>query len=117
MLPKLLAWLSFATALLFAALALAGLFGGDALGDMVPTLILLVGLPLLVTERGLGLPDLAVLMGAYGVGDVLGNILASARLPRRPYRQMFAGYLWMGGFLIATTLATSLPLMDRSSVG
>ena len=50
MLPKLLAWLSFATALLFAALALAGLFGGDAFGDMVPMLILWIGLPLLVVS-------------------------------------------------------------------
>lgn len=80
------------------------------------SLTLSVGLPLLVTERGLGLPELAVLMGAYGVGDVLGNILASARLPRRPYRQMFAGYLWMGSFLIATTLATSLPLMALAAL-
>lgn len=48
MLPKLLAWLSFATALLFAALALAGLFGGEALGGMGPTLVLWVGTPLLV---------------------------------------------------------------------
>jgi hypothetical protein len=45
MLPKLLAWISLATALLFAVLAIAGVFAGD---DMAPTLILWAGLPLLV---------------------------------------------------------------------
>ena len=48
MLPKLLAWISLATALLFAVLAIAGVFAGDALGDMAPSLILWAGLPLLV---------------------------------------------------------------------
>ena len=80
------------------------------------SLALAIGLPLLVTERGLGLPDLALLMGAYGVGDVLGNVLASARIPRRPYLQMFAGYLWMGSFLAAVTLAPGLLLMATSAL-
>lgn len=48
MLPKLLAWLSFATALLFAALALVVLFGGESLDGMGPTVMLMVGMPLLV---------------------------------------------------------------------
>ena len=80
------------------------------------SLTLSVGLPLLVAERGLGLPALAVLMGAYGVGDVLGNILASARIPRRPYLQMFAGYLWMGSFFAAAALAPGLPLMAMAAL-
>lgn len=80
------------------------------------SLALSVGFPLLVTERGLGLPDLAVLMGAYGVGDVLGNILASARIPRRPYLQMFAGYLWTGSFFVAVTLAPGLAPMATAAL-
>jgi predicted MFS family arabinose efflux permease len=80
------------------------------------SLTLSVGLPLLVAERGLGLPALAVLMGAYGVGDVLGNILASARIPRRPYLQMFAGYLWMGSFFVAAAMAPGLPLMAMAAL-
>ena len=48
MLPKLLAWISLATALLFAVIALVGVFAGEALGEMTPTLILWAGLPLLV---------------------------------------------------------------------
>jgi hypothetical protein len=80
------------------------------------SLTLSVGLPLLVTERGLGLPALAVAMGCYGAGDVLGNILASARIPRRPILQMFAGYLWMGSFLVAMALAPTLPLMAAAAL-
>ena len=80
------------------------------------SLALAIGLPLLVTQRGLGLPDLALLMGAYGMGDVLGNVLASARIPRRPYLQMFTGYLWMGSFLAAVTVAPGLPLMATAAL-
>lgn len=47
MLPKLLAWISLATALIFAALALVGVFAGESLDGMAPTLILWAGLPLL----------------------------------------------------------------------
>lgn len=80
------------------------------------SLTLAVGLPLLVAERGLGLPELALLMGAYGVGDVLGNLLASARIPRRPTLQMFAGYLWMGCFFIAAALSPSLLPMAAAAL-
>jgi hypothetical protein len=47
MLPKLLAWIAFAAALLASVLAAAGLFGGEALGDLGPMLILWGSIPLL----------------------------------------------------------------------
>lgn len=40
MLPKILAWSSLALTILFAAVSLAGVFGGTALGGLGPTLIL-----------------------------------------------------------------------------
>jgi Zn-dependent protease with chaperone function len=47
MLPKLLAWIAFAAALLASLLAVAGLFGGEALGELGPMLILWGSIPLL----------------------------------------------------------------------
>lgn len=74
-------------------------------------LVLGIGLPLLVAERGQGMAQLALVMGAYGLGDVLGNVVASARVPRRPYLTMFAGYVWLGGGFVAMTLADApLPM-------
>ena len=46
MVPKLLAWLAFASALVGSLLALGGLFGGAALGDLAPMLILWGAIPL-----------------------------------------------------------------------
>ncbi len=75
------------------------------------SLVLGIGLPLLVAERGQGMAELALVMGAYGLGDVLGNVVASARVPRRPYLTMFADYLWLGGGFAALTLADApLPM-------
>lgn len=68
------------------------------------SLALGIGLPLLVAERGLGIGQLALVMGAYGLGDVLGNVIASARVPRRPYLSMFAGYVWLGAGIAAVAL-------------
>lgn len=95
---------------------LRALVGANAVMLAPWSLALSVGLPLLAAERGLGLPGLAVLMGAYGVGDVLGNLLASARIPRRPYLQMFAGYLWMGSLFIAVTVAPGLVPMAAAAL-
>jgi hypothetical protein len=75
------------------------------------SLVLGVGLPLLVAERGLGLPDLAVVMGAYGVGDVAGNVIASSRVPRRKLLSMFAGYVWLGAFLALVALVPGVAAM------
>jgi len=50
MVPKLLAWLSLATAMVFAILALAVVFGGGSLLEMAPMLILWAGLPLLAVS-------------------------------------------------------------------
>jgi DHA3 family macrolide efflux protein-like MFS transporter len=69
------------------------------------SLALGIGLPLLVAARGQGMAQLALVMGAYGLGDVLGNVIASARVPRRPYLSMFAGYVWLGGGIAAVALA------------
>lgn len=48
MLSKLLGWSSFASALLFAVLAVTGLFAWDALGDTAPLLVWFGAIPLLV---------------------------------------------------------------------
>jgi hypothetical protein len=47
MLSKVLAWSSFASALLFAVLAVTGLFAWDSLGDTAPMLIWFGAIPLL----------------------------------------------------------------------
>ena len=75
------------------------------------SLALGIGLPLLIAERGLAMPQLALVLGCYGVGDVIGNVLASSRVPRRPFLSMFAGYVWLGGGIIAMTLAPGMPAM------
>jgi hypothetical protein len=50
MVSKLLAWLSLATAVVFAILALVVIFGGGSLLAMAPMLILWIGLPLLAVS-------------------------------------------------------------------
>lgn len=70
-----------------------------------------IGLPLLIAERGQGMPQLALVMGAYGLGDVLGNVIASARVPRRPLLTMFAGYVWLGTGIAAVVLVEAPPAM------
>jgi hypothetical protein len=47
MLTKVLAWSSFATALLFAILGVTGLFAWNALGDTAPLLVWFGAIPLL----------------------------------------------------------------------
>ena len=48
MLSKLLGWSSFAAELLFAVLAVTGLFAWDSLGDTAPMLVWFGAIPLLV---------------------------------------------------------------------
>ena len=48
MLSKVLAWSSFATALLFVILGVTGLFAWDSLGDTAPLLVWFGAIPLLV---------------------------------------------------------------------
>lgn len=63
MLPKLLAWIAFAAALLASVLAVTGLFGGESLGTLGPLLILWGSIPLLCVAM---LVAVAVLvMGAF----------------------------------------------------
>jgi hypothetical protein len=63
MLPKLLAWIAFAAALLASVLAAAGLFGGEALGDLGSMLILWGSIPLLCVAMLLAVAVLV--MGAF----------------------------------------------------
>ncbi|MBR2820103.1 MAG: MFS transporter [Reyranella sp.] len=62
-----------------------------------------LAIALIVTEYRptfLGFGDLAayaLVMGAYGVGDVSGNIIAGSVRFRRPLSTMFLGYVAMGG--------------------
>jgi hypothetical protein len=63
MLPKLLAWIAFAAALLASVLAVVVLFGGEAIGELGPALILWGSIPLLCVAM---LVAVAVLvMGAF----------------------------------------------------
>ena len=61
-----------------------------------------LGAAMMVTEYRptfLGAEGLAVLglvLGAYGVGDVIGNLVAGTVQPRFPFRIMFLGYVLMG---------------------
>ena len=48
MLPKVLAWASLGTALLFVVLAVVAIVAGESLGDTGPALVLYGGVPLLV---------------------------------------------------------------------
>ena len=48
MLSKVLAWSSFATALLFVILGVTGLFAWDSLGDTAPLLVWFGAIPVLV---------------------------------------------------------------------
>ena len=62
-----------------------------------------LAIALIITEYRptfLGFGDLAayaLVMGAYGVGDVTGNIIAGSVRLRRPLSTMFMGYVVMGG--------------------
>lgn len=64
-----------------------------------------LGLPLLVAETGGTLGTVALLVGAYGAGDFVSNVLVSAHKPRRPGPFMFTGYVILGTALIAVPLA------------
>jgi DHA3 family macrolide efflux protein-like MFS transporter len=71
---------------------------------------LILGMPLLVAETGLagfglsGLSAVAALMGAYGAGDFLSNVLVSAHKPKRTGLFMFGGYVLLGTTLAAVPL-------------
>ncbi|CAN5652983.1 hypothetical protein BH10PSE6_BH10PSE6_45140 [soil metagenome] len=79
-----------------------------------------LAIALIVTEYRptfLGFDDLAayaLVMGAYGVGDVAGNIIAGSVRFRRPLSTMFLGYVVMGiGF---SWLAVSVWLLPREAL-
>ena len=61
-----------------------------------------LGVAMIITEHQptfLGVHGLGVLgmvISAYGLGDVLGNLVAGTVRPRRPFRVMFAAYVLMG---------------------
>jgi len=57
-----------------------------------------------------GLAAYALVMGAYGVGDVSGNIVAASVRFRRPMSTMFLGYVVMGiGFSVLAVVVWLLP--------
>jgi len=57
-----------------------------------------------------GLAAYALVMGAYGVGDVSGNIVAASVRFRRPMSTIFLGYVVMGiGFSILALVVWLLP--------
>jgi hypothetical protein len=73
-----------------------------------------VGLPLLIAEQAVdghltGLSTLAVVMTAYGAGDLLANIIVVARVVQNPPRFMFTGYLLLGGGLACLPVAVVMP--------
>jgi MFS transporter, DHA3 family, macrolide efflux protein len=75
-----------------------------------------LAIALIVTEYRptfLGFGDLAayaLVMGAYGVGDVSGNIVAGSVRFRRPLSTMFLGYVAMGtGFSVLALAVWFLP--------
>jgi hypothetical protein len=79
-----------------------------------------LAIALIVTEYRptfLGFGDLAayaLVMGAYGVGDVSGNIIAGSVRFRRPMSTMFMGYVVMGsGF---SWLALSVWLLPSAAL-
>jgi MFS transporter, DHA3 family, macrolide efflux protein len=71
---------------------------------------LTLGFPLLVAESGLtglglsGLGVVAALMGAYGAGDFLSNVVVVTHTPRRTGVFMFTGYIVLGSALAAVPL-------------
>jgi DHA3 family macrolide efflux protein-like MFS transporter len=85
-----------------------------------------LGAPMLVTEHEptfLGLQGLAVLgvvLGSYGAGDVVGNLVAGTVRSRRPYRLMFTGYVAMGagymGFAAAAWLLSPQAMVPAMMV-
>jgi hypothetical protein len=84
------------------------------------TVALSLAIALIVTEYRptfLGFGDLAayaLVMGAYGVGDVSGNIVAGSVRFRRPLSTMFLGYVVMGtGF---SWLAVSVWLLPSGAL-
>ncbi len=75
-----------------------------------------LAIALIITEYRptfMGFGDLAayaLVMGAYGVGDVTGNIIAGSVRLRRPYSTMFLGYVVMGtGFSLLAIAVWVLP--------
>ena len=53
-------------------------------------------------------------MGAYGVGDVIGNLIAGSVRFRRPLSTMFLGYVVMGiGLLLARALGLAAAARPR----
>lgn len=78
------------------------------------TLGLSLGLPFLVADSGVtglglaGLGAVGALMGAYGAGDFLSNVLVAGARPRRVGRFMFIGYIILGGALALVPLPLAL---------
>jgi len=57
-----------------------------------------------------GLASLGLIVGATGVGDVIGNLVAGSVRFRRPLATMFLGYVAMGtGFALVALAAWGLP--------
>lgn len=73
---------------------------------------LMLGVALLVKTydpRFLGIEDLAaygVIMGAYGVGDLVANLYVGSVRFRRPLQVMYFGYIAMGGGFVLMALST-----------
>ncbi|RLS33450.1 MAG: hypothetical protein DWH79_07030 [Planctomycetota bacterium] len=63
MIPKLLAWISFAMVIVAAGLALTAVFGGSAVGALAPSLVLYGSIPVLALAILLAVAIL--LLGAF----------------------------------------------------
>ena len=80
-----------------------GLRGGFyALGYMV-------AVPLLFSERGGSLGDVAIIFGATAVTEIVSTPLLVLTQPRRPLLRLYHGYALIGGGLALLGLAASLP--------
>lgn len=85
-----------------------GLRGGFyALGYMV-------AVPLLFTERGGSLGDVAIIFAATAATELLSTPLLVLTSPRRPLRRLYHGYGLIGGGLALMGIAASLPESGRT---
>jgi MFS family permease len=74
-------------------------------------LAITVGIPLLISASvpSSDLSTVSIVLGAYGVGDFLSNIVVSARQPKRPWLFMFSGYFLMGCGIVILPLSVLNP--------
>lgn len=85
--------------------------GLTALWNIGSSIAMTVGLPLLAREVLGGGPALyGLLVGAYGAGNVLSNLLLVWRPARRPVAVMFSGGIVWGAGFVGVALAPTVPV-------